>query len=159
MRIAAVLCLIPLAACQTESTSSAATPVVGIWTTAPAPVNPAGTLQYRLTFSGPGSRFIADARFFGGYAGQGPGDVTSYSTLSGRYRVSGNRLVFSPEVIETFDAMSQPQPVRKSFLGNGFMDNATFERVGSELRLTFVTYPADAPVTTHQTYTLTGIAN
>lgn len=139
-----------LAGCS-SLTAPGADELVGSWTTARESLHPAGSLEHRLDL-GRDLRFVAEFRSYGVYPGQGPDQLSAYSRTSGSYRVGGNRLVLRPDTLVTFDSFyGRAEPTRTTpYPYTGLYDHATFEVSGDQLTLTYLSYPADAPVTTRQ---------
>jgi len=138
--------LVLLAACSTEP---AADSLAGSWFTAPEDLSPTGWYQTRLSFRVPGV-FVMEVRSYGLYPGQGRNDLSAYSRISGRYLAEGDQLAFRPSRLVWWDRFYGPdspehieEPYRTSLY-----DDARYTLEDGRLLLSYVSYPADAPVTT-----------
>lgn len=153
MRSILVLCLALLAGCRSETTAVQETEsrLVGMWNSKTEPLSPAGTTSGSLYFGADGV-FVLQAVTFGTLPGQAPYQVSSRSFTFGRYQASGERIAFAPDSLVTTDASGANRTVQKPYPYAGFLDDATFEIVGFELRLSYTTYPADAPVRTRRSF-------
>jgi hypothetical protein len=128
--------------------------LVGRWITAPADLSPSGWHQYHLTFSANG-RFAAEARSFGLYSGQRRDGLSAYSRTEGAFRTEDDRLVFEPVRLVWWDAfygIDSPEHVQEPYPYMGFYDDTHYVVAGRQLTLRYLSYPADAPVPTMQTY-------
>jgi hypothetical protein len=142
--------------CSSSTQPSRGDPLVGRWTTDRSALDPAGSLQYHLTFSKYGG-FIAENRSFGTYSGQQPDDLSSYSRTYGTYVVEGDRLSLNPKSLVSWDYFygpKSPELVQRPYPYGTLYDAAHFQLEDSVLTLRYLVYPADAPVSTSQTFRL-----
>lgn len=127
--------------------------LVGSWMTASQPLQPQGGMQQTLYLTDDG-HFVARVYDFGLYAGRSARDMSAAITTGGRYRVEGDRIVFQPDSLVTWDSVYQREAlVQKPYPYTSYYDDAHFVLDGNRLTLVYLTYPADAPVSTQQTFT------
>lgn len=131
----------------TRSTEVVPVSLVGRWASRAEPLGPAGSLRYTLLLDADG-KFTDDVRTFGAYPGQDPGDVSSYSTITGTYVVNGDALVFTPEQMVSWDHFYGSPPVVTTWTWGTLYEGAHFTVTPWTLTLSYTTYPADAPVAT-----------
>ena len=144
--------------CSSATEPSRDDRLVGRWTTDRSDVSPAGSMQSHLTFSKDGS-FVAEHRSYGVYYGQRADALSSYSRTRGTYVVEADRLYFTPKSLASWDRFYGPnsaERVQKPYPYGKLYDDARFQLQDSVLTLLYLTYPADAPVPTLQTFRLDG---
>ena len=133
----------------TSSTSSEAS-LIGNWAVSES-VSP-GHYTTQLTFAGDGT-FTDAVRIFGSYPGQSSNDLSSYSIMSGTYKVEGDQLqtnITHTVVWDRFYGANSPETVQT--VNTTVFDQTHFRIVGPMLTLDYVSYPADAPVPTTKTF-------
>jgi hypothetical protein len=126
----------------------------GRWQTVPEDLAPQGWHQQELTFNRLGA-FTAEVRTYGLYSGQDRTELTASSLTAGTFEVDGGRLIMRPSRLTTWDSwpparleVHDPYP-----WGDTLFDDARFEIVGGDiLRLSYTSYPFDAPVATKRTF-------
>lgn len=126
---------------------------VGDWATERKALSPAGTHENLLGLGADG-RFVAESRMYGAYPGQPAGQLSASSRTEGSYRAEDGRLHFQPESLTTFDTFEgKPKTtVHRPYPYGGVYQGAEFDVDGDRLTLTYITYPADAPVETRRTF-------
>jgi len=137
-----------IASC-TNSTSPEAS-LIGNWSVSES-LN-IGHYTTQLTFAGDGT-FTDAVRIFGAYPGQSNNDLSSYSIMSGTYKVDGDRLqtnITHTVVWDRFYGANSPETVQT--VNITLFDQTHFRIVGPMLTLNYVSYPADAPVSTTKTF-------
>ena len=111
-----------------------------------------GHYTTQLTFAGDGT-FTDAVRMFGSYPGQSNNDLSSYSIMSGTYKVNGDQLqtnITRIAVWDRFYGANSPETVHT--VNTTVFDQTHFRIVGPMLTLDYVSYPADAPVPTTKTF-------
>ena len=144
--------IVALAACD-SSTSPDSSSLEGRWATEREALSPTGSHRGYLTFDG--ATFAFEVRTFGLYPGQAANDLSAYVRTEGTFRVEGDRLHFSPARLVTWDRFygaDSPERIDSPYPWGTLFDNARFTMRLSQLTLRYLTYPADAPVETSQTY-------
>ncbi|MDP9204866.1 MAG: hypothetical protein M3P12_05310 [Gemmatimonadota bacterium] len=147
-RISSVLCLALVAgvvSCRNAAGPDAT--LVGGWVVRES-TSPSGYYETHLTFAADGT-FTDAIRSFGSYPSQSPGDLSSYSILSGTYRVQADQLAIEVNRIVLWDRFygaNSLETVRN--VNTTIFDQSRFRIVGSILTLDYITYPAEAPVPT-----------
>jgi hypothetical protein len=92
-------------------------------------------------------------RIFGSYGGQSNNDLSSYSIMSGTYKVEGDQLqinITHTVVWDRFYGANSPETVQT--VNITVFDQTHFRIVGPMLTLDYVSYPADAPVPTTKSF-------
>ena len=144
--------LASVAGCR-ESTAgpamaSVATDLAGRWLSARSALAPEAWHQTSITFTIDG-RFIAESRTYGLYEGQQRDELSAYTRTEGRYRVDQGRLSIDPKRLITWDRFngeSSVEHVEDPYPYGRLFDDARFTVREDNLALSFVVYPADAPV-------------
>jgi hypothetical protein len=132
----------------TNSTSPEAS-LVGNWAVSES-TSP-GYYTTQLTFAGDGT-FTDAVRMFGSYPGQSKNDLSSYTIMSGTYKVDGDQLqtnITHTVVWDRFYGANSPETVQT--VNPTVFDQTHFRILGPMLTLNYVSYPADAPVPTTKT--------
>jgi hypothetical protein len=126
---------------------------VGDWATEREALSPAGTHENLLSMGADG-RFAAESRMYGAYPGQPADRLSASSRTEGSYRAEDGRLRFEPESLTTFDTFEgrAMTTVHRPYPYGGVYEGAKYEVDGDRLTLTYLTYPADAPVETRRTF-------
>jgi hypothetical protein len=133
----------------TSSTSPEAS-LIGNWSVSES-LSP-GHYTTQLTFAGDGT-FTDAVRIFGSYGGQSNNDLSSYSIMSGTYKVEGDQLqinITHTVVWDRFYGANSPETVQT--VNITVFDQTHFRIVGPMLTLDYVSYPADAPVPTTKSF-------
>jgi hypothetical protein len=133
----------------TPSTDSE-TSLIGNWSVRES-LGP-GYYTTQLTFAGDGT-FTDAVRNFGSYPGQSKDDLSSYTIMSGTYKVEGDQLqtnITHIAVWDRFYGANSPETVQT--VNTTVFDQTHFRIVGPMLTLDYVSYPADAPVPTTMTF-------
>jgi hypothetical protein len=109
-----------------------------------------------LAFSG--SNFRYRGNMYGIYPGNSPGTLSAYTDLSGTYQIDGDKLVLTANRVATWDSFYGSQsPERVEQVNTVVFDQARFRIVAGILIIDYITYPADAPVPTTQSFTRLGL--
>jgi hypothetical protein len=128
--------------------------LVGVWQTAREPLQPQGSMQGTWGIGADG-RIEQRIVMYGVYPGDGPNDVSAETRQFGRIGASATAFVVRTDSIVTHDAFYGPnhREVQRHPIAGVVAprDSTHYEIVGDELRLTYYSYPADAPVLTHST--------
>ena len=126
---------------------------VGDWATEREALSPTGSHENLLSLGADG-RFVAESRMYGAYPGQPAGQLSASSRTEGSYRAEDGRLHFQPETLTTFDTFEgrAKTTVHRPYPYGGVYEGAEFDVDGDRLTLTYLTYPADAPVKTRRTF-------
>jgi hypothetical protein len=127
--------------------------IVGGWIAATRDLDPTGYDQSRLSFS-PSGKFSWVVNTYGLYPGQARDELTDYTRIEGRYEVSNGRLVMTTERSVTWDRFygaHSPEVVEDPYVITLF-DQARYSIGGNRLTLDYLSYPADAPVSTRQEF-------
>jgi hypothetical protein len=123
--------------------------LLGTWSTTPQELGPTGWSQSHLFFGK--SSFIFEVRNYGTLPGQARDDLSAYVRTSGTFSVDGNRLIFHPFRLVTWDGFygaQSPEVVQEPYPYGDLFDQARFTVNTDVLHLEYLSYPADAPVTT-----------
>jgi hypothetical protein len=146
-----------LAACAGDDTLLAPEQggaLVGVWQTAREPLQPQGSMQSTWTIAGSG-RIEQRIVMYGVYPGDGASDVSAEIRQFGRIGASATAFVVHLDSAVTHDAFYGPthrDVQRYPIAGVVAPRDSTFYVIaGGTLRLTYYSYPADAPVLTHST--------
>ena len=147
-------------ACRDGSSSApvadpAAPVLTGRWEKAPLALQPAGRMEFALTFSVP-NRFRQDVRTFGLLPGQAANDLSGYSRIEGTYSTDGATIDFMPRRVVSWDRFhgaNSPEQHEDPARYADLFHHATFAVEGNRLTLDFVSYPADAPVASQSIFT------
>jgi hypothetical protein len=140
--------VLPLAltiACASP-TESGSSPLRGTWI-AVENGSPSGYYRRSITFEASGS-FTEDFRGFGIYPGQPRNELSAYQRTEGTYQVEGDRLVFQPARLISWDrfyGVNSPESVYEPYPYGTIFDDARYESSGFQLTLHYTVYPADAP--------------
>jgi hypothetical protein len=154
MRLARLipLLLLGIAGACDSATAPGPRTLLGHWTTS-TPGSPRGTYQTRLTF-GTNGRFEADFRAYGVYDREAASELSAFSRYVGSYAVRDDSLALRPDsmfVWDRFYGTASPTTVYTTNVGTIF-DFARFDVRGDSLVIDYLSYPADAPVATRQTF-------
>ena len=123
--------------------------LVGTWRARPEAISPAGTWQRSLVVHGD-MRVESRGVTYGLYPGDAPGTVSASSTLYGSLGASDRSYIVHPDSLVTEDRFggSLQRIVQRDFswLPN---DSVSYVVRQDRLEISYYTYPADAPVLTH----------
>ena len=151
-----VLVLASAIACASPTVSDSSS-LNGTWRTAPENASPRGWYSRSLTFGADGA-FTSEFRSYGVYAGQPRDELSGYQRTEGTYRVAGQRLIFEPQRLVSWDRFygaNSPETISEPYPYGSIFDDARYVVLGSQLSLRYTTYPADAPVATLLVFTRT----
>ncbi len=128
--------------------------LVGVWQSAREPLQPQGSMQRTWGIGGDG-RIEQVVVTYGVYPGDGANTVSASTHQFGRIGASASAFVVRTDSIVTRDTFYGPnhREVQRYPLAGVVAphDSTHYQIVGDELRLTYYSYPADAPVLTHGT--------
>ena len=102
-------------------------------------------------------RYVSETRSYGLYAAQGAQELSAYQRMTGTYRVvADTTLALAPDSLimwDRFYGATSPATVQTPYPSySGPSDAIHFAVTGDQLTLRSLTYPADAPVPTTQTF-------
>jgi hypothetical protein len=155
MSVRCLAVAIMVAACS-GSTSPNSNSLVGLWRAPAESLHPTGSMTRMVSFSESGS-FTSIVNSYGIYGGS-PGKLAAYIRMTGSYKIDSERLTVTVTRIATWDSFygeTSPETVQQ--VNTSAFDNAKFVIVGDQLVIDYVTYPADAPVPTSQSYFRVGL--
>jgi hypothetical protein len=118
----------------------------GTWIAPAENASPSGWYQRSLTFGSNGS-FVSEFRSYGIYQGQSRNELSGFSRTEGRYQVDGDRLLFQPARLISWDrfyGVNSPVQVMEPYPYGSIFDDARFAIEGGILILHYTIYPADA---------------
>jgi hypothetical protein len=128
--------------------------LVGVWQTAREPLQPRGSMQGTWAIGNDG-RVEQRIVMYGVYPRDGANDVSAETRQFGRIGASATAFVVHLDSAVTHDEFYGPthRDVRRYPIAGAVAprDSTLYRIVGDELRLTYYSYPADAPVLTHST--------
>jgi hypothetical protein len=127
--------------------------LLGHWTAAPEDLGPSGWYQVHLQLS-PRGTMTYHVRMHGGY-GQPREELTSFSRITGTYRVNGDRLIINPQQHTWWDSFygpNSPEHTEPYTYGRLF-DDAHYTLDSGRLTIHYLSYPLDAPVSTSVVFT------
>ena len=124
--------------------------LVGVWCTQPQPIGPGGSWQRTLVVRRD-DRVESRSVSYGLYPGDGPSTVSATSTLYGSLGATDRKYVIHPDSLVTEDRAGGTfrRVVQRSFTRSA-RDSVEYSIRGDRLELGYYTYPADAPVFTHE---------
>lgn len=125
--------------------------LVGKWSYT-TEVSPQGIIVYELVIDDNFS-FLSKVNYFGTYAGQNNQDLSSWSEFSGRLEEGQNTLIFRAENYRWWDSFYDNMTPVSEESNLSLFDDCTYQITSNSLELTYLTYPADAPVKTKRKYT------
>jgi hypothetical protein len=142
-----------VASCDSEVTAPSLQALHGRWLWGPESLQPSGSWSQEFVVheDGRSENRIVNR---GLYAGQGPADVSATQVLYGRLAVREDRFVVHPDSEVTEDRFygAGHRLVRISGIVWWATDSVRFEVRGTTLTVSYLSYPADAPVYTTQVY-------
>lgn len=124
--------------------------LVGVWCTQPQPISPGGTWQRTLIVRRD-NRVESRAVSYGMYPGDGPSTVSASSTLYGSLGATDRKYVIHPDSLVTEDRSGGTfrRTVQRN-IARSPRDSVEYSIRGDRLELGYYSYPADAPVFTHE---------
>lgn len=141
-----------LAACDGSPTDSGKEKLLlGAWEFSEA-ISSGGYYTHELIFTE--NKFVSRTTSYGVYPGSSPQSVSAGTEINGTYRVEDNKLFFNPASLTTWDSFYEnPGPhVQRPYPYGSIFDDCRFEIVENQLTLTYLSYPAEAPVTTKRIF-------
>jgi len=141
------------AACSDSSAPVISSPIVGAWIAPSETLHPTGSMTRQIGFSESGE-FRYSANSYGIYPGQSAGTLSAYTRISGTYQIDGDRLTITGNRTATWDSFyGANSPERVTDVNTEVFKDARFRIVTGNLILDYITYPADAPVPTTESFT------
>ena len=124
--------------------------IYGVWIDTVA-AQPQGYYVHQLVLQSNGS-FISGTRTFGICSGQGKNELSGYFEQYGNYVLSKQNIYFVAKQTVSWDSFTNQPPLTlvKDVV---IFESCTYRIYGETLELTYITYPADAPVITKRSYT------
>jgi hypothetical protein len=142
-----------VSSCDSAVTAPSLGALQGHWLWGPEALQPVGswTQEFVVHASGRTENRIVSR---GSYAGQGPSEVSATQVLYGRIAVRDDRFVVHPdsEVIEDRFYGPRHRNVRTSGIAWWVTDSVLFDVRDNTLTVSYLIYPADAPVRTTLVY-------
>ena len=132
--------------------SSSENEIYGVWIDT-VTAQPQGYYIHELVIQ-PNGSFLSGARMFGIYSGQGDNELSGYFEQYGNYVLSKQNIYFVPKQAVSWDSCTYHPPLT-SEKDVVIFESCTYKVNGKTLELTYITYPADAPVITKRIYTKT----
>ena len=126
--------------------------IYGVWIDT-VTAQPQGYYIHELVIQ-PNGSFLSGARMFGIYSGQGDNELSGYFEQYGNYVLSKQNIYFVAKQTVSWDSFTN-QPPLTSVKDVVIFESCTYKVNGKTLELTYITYPADAPVITKRIYTKT----
>ena len=126
--------------------------IYGVWIDT-VTAQPQGYYIHELVIQ-PNGSFLSGARMFGIYSGQGDNELSGYFEQYGNYVLSKQNIYFVAKQTVSWDSFTS-QPPLTSVKDVVIFESCTYKVNGKTLELTYITYPADAPVITKRIYTKT----
>lgn len=116
-------------------------------------ISSGGRYVVRLSFNHD-LKFVEKITNYGLYPGDDTQSLSAWSEIDGTYRIEDNKLIFSPKSLTTWDSFySNPGPtVIRPYPYGSIFDDCTYRIETSILTLTYLTYPADAPIVTTRSF-------
>ncbi len=101
--------------------------------------------------------FIRKITNYGVYPRSGSQSISAWLETDGTYRIENNKLIFSPHSLKTWDSFySNPGPtVIRPYPYGSIFEDCTYRIEENTLILTYLSYPADAPVVTTRSFSRT----
>ena len=124
--------------------------LVGKWSYT-AEVSPQGIIVYELVIDDNFS-FLSKVNYFGTYAGHNNQDLSSWYEFSGRLEEGQNTLIFRTENYRWWDSFYDNMIPVSEESSLSLFEDCTYQITSNSLELTYLTYPADAPVKTKRKY-------
>jgi hypothetical protein len=128
-------------------TDSGSSPLHGTWVAGDENASPSGFYRRSITFGTSGA-FTSEFRSFGIYSGQPRNELSGYQRTEGTYQVEGDRLVFQPTRLISWDRFygaNSPESVYEPYPYGTIFEDARYESSGFQLTLHYTVYPAEAP--------------
>ena len=123
--------------------------LVGSWQARDEPISPSGTWRRTLVVQRD-MRVVSRGVTYGLYPGDGPATVSASYTLYGSLGATDRKYVVHPDSVVTEDHFGGSlQRVVQRDLAWWPQDSVEYTVRGERLELSYYTYPADAPVLTH----------
>lgn len=140
-RLFAAAGLIVVCAACSDPASVVADELIGSWIVT-EPHQPQGSVQRILSFRSDGE-MVFGVYFYGTYTASTR--LSAYSETKGQFQATGDRLDIAARTITIWDSFyDDPGPTTTSY-GGSLFDDCTFEIVGDQLTLRYLSYPLDAP--------------
>lgn len=122
--------------------------IYGTWVDSVA-IQPKGLSITQLEFN-PEGFFVLATRTYGVYTNQISTDLSGYSENYGNYVLSTRNLYFISKQTITWDSFTLAVNPTTTVKDQVLYESCTYTIKNDSLTLTYITYPADAPVSTQQ---------
>jgi hypothetical protein len=158
----ALACTALSAACSsTDATPTTPAPnnqkptiITGVWQSDRIPLAPAGYYQTTLTL-GLDASVTVDSRNYGVYPGQKADDLSAYTRQTGKFDITTDSLRFEFAKVAWWDRFygaDSPEHVMDAPKPIGGYSSFGFTLIARQLMLSYLSFPADAPVQTKATF-------
>lgn len=114
-------------------------------------MQPKGYSITQLEFN-PNGFFVLATRTYGVYTNQSTNDLSGYTEYYGNYVLSARNLYFISKQTVTWDSFTLAVNPTTTVKDQVLYESCTYIIKNDSLTLTYITYPADAPVTTQQKF-------
>jgi hypothetical protein len=121
----------------------------GVWTDT-LKSGTTGKTVNMLTFN-PNGSFVAGTNTYGIYGGQKSNDLSGYFEYYGNYVLSIKNIYFKSQQSISWDSFAGGNPV-KTQKDQVIFESCTYKISSDTLNISYITYPADAPVVTKRQY-------
>ena len=147
--VTTLLFALGIVACAGDGVSPDLGQLVGEWRPPTVRLQPRGTMDglFAVAANGATENHVISR----GLYGQSANELSMESVLYGQIRISGDKFLVTPDSLVTHDVFYGPshRDVQRDFTGWP-RDSTRFAIRANVLELEFYSYPADAPVLTHQ---------
>ena len=123
--------------------------LIGTWTDT-VNVYPRGYYVYELIFNNSTS-FLEKSSSHSIYSGQDKFELSGWFERTGYYELNDNNIIFASEKVVSWDSFFGGEPTT-NFETQEIFENCTFKINDNVLELSYIIYPADAPVNTIRHY-------
>ncbi len=123
--------------------------IFGVWVDTVA-AQPRGYYVNELAFSANGA-FVSGTNFYGLYDGQAANELSGYFEYYGNYVLSAKNIYFVSKQTVSWDNFTGGNPVT-TVKDEVIFESCTYKIDKNTLELSYITYPADAPVVTTRRY-------
>ena len=123
--------------------------IFGVWVDT-VTLMPQGYAVNKLSFSQNGM-FVAGTKNYGMYATQAANDPSGYSEYYGNYVLTAKNIYFASKQNVTWDGSAVASPVTTQ-KDEVIFESCTYKINRDTLRISYLTYPTDAPVVVNRQY-------
>jgi len=121
----------------------------GIWTDT-LKSGSSGTTINVLTFN-PNGTFVSSTNSYGVYSGQKSNNLSGYFEYYGNYVLSIKNIYFKSQQSISWDSFTGGNPV-KTLKDEVIFESCTYKISNDTLNISYISYPADAPIATNRQY-------